>query len=320
MKPLTGGVLAAYLVVCVVWGSTYLAIRIGVQHLPPALFAGVRFLTAGGLLLAVAMLLKARLPARARDWKTAAVVGILLLGIGNGLVVWAEVYVESGLVAILIVTGALWMAGFDALIPGSDAKPTWRQFLGLLVGFGGVLLLVGGNLEGLGESGMLGSAAVIVASASWALGSIYSKRRPVETGPYVHAALQMLFGGAALTLVGLIRGEVATVTLSRAGLGAIAYLIVFGSIVAYTSYVYLLRHAAPAFIGTHVYVNTVVAVLLGWVILGEHVTAWTFASMAVILGSVVWVRREAALPPRRPTDQDPACPRTAPTADRSTGR
>lgn len=319
MKPVTGGVLAAYLVVCIIWGSTYLAIRIGVQHLPPALFGGIRFLTAGGLLLSVALLLKAQLPSRGRDWVTAAVVGVLLLGIGNGLVIWAEVYVESGLVAILIVTGALWMAAFDALIPGSDTKPTWRQFLGLLVGLGGVLLLVGGSIEGLGEGRMLGPFAVIVASASWALGSIYSKRRPVATGPYVHAALQMLFGGGALAVVGLVSGEAGTLTLSPAGIGAIAYLIIFGSIVAYTSYVYLLRHAAPAFIGTHVYVNTVVAVFLGWVILGEHVSVWTFAAMGVILGSVVWVRRESALP-RRPTDQDPAYPQSVPTAGRSRGQ
>jgi drug/metabolite transporter (DMT)-like permease len=299
MQTLTGRVLAAYVVVCVVWGSTYLAIRIGVRHMTPALFGGLRFLIAGTILLLLALLLKARLPTRRRDWATAAVVGFLLLGIGNGLVVWAEQYVESGLVAILIVTGALWMAGFDALIPGSDTRPTWNQFLGLLVGFAGTMALVGGNLEGLGEIGLLGPVGVIAASASWALGSIYSKRHLVETGPHVHSALQMLFGGGALVVVGLLRGETASLEFTPEGIGAIAYLIVFGSIVAYTSYVYLLRHAAPAFIGTHVYVNTIVAVLLGWGLLGEHVTPWTFLAMAVILGSVVWVRREAAIANRR---------------------
>ncbi len=296
---LTGGVLAAYITVCIVWGSTYLAIRVGVQHLPPALFGAIRFLTAGSLLLGFAMLLGHRLPGRGRDWMTAAVVGLLLLGVGNGLVIWAELHVESGLVAIVIVTGALWMAGFDALIPGSDTKPTWKQFSGLLVGLGGTLLLLRGNAEDLGEMGFLGPAAVILASASWALGSIYSKRQPVETGPYVHAALQMLFGGSALAVVGLLRGEAGALMLSAEGIGAVAYLIVCGSIVAYTSYVYLLRHAAPAFIGTHVYVNTVVAVLLGWAVLGEHVTVWTFLAMGVILGSVVWVRCEATMPRRQ---------------------
>ncbi len=298
MTTLSGRVLAAYGVVSIVWGSTYLAIRIGVRHLPPALFGGVRFVVAGSILLGLALALGRKLPRRPRDWKTAAVVGILLLSIGNGLVIWAEQWVESGLAALLVVTGALWMALFDAVVPGSESKPTWRQWIALLTGFGGTVMLVGGSVEALGEAGLLGPLGLVVASASWALGSIYSKRHPVETGPYVHAALQMLFGGAVLATVGLLRGEVAVLSFSPAGVGAVLYLIVFGSIVAYTSYVYLLRHAVPSFIGTHVYVNTVVAVLLGWMILSEHVTTRTFVAMANILGAVLWVRWEAARPVR----------------------
>jgi drug/metabolite transporter (DMT)-like permease len=223
----------------------------------------------------------------------------MLLTVGNGLVVWAEQSVESGLTAILIVTGALWMALFDAVIPGSDARPTLRQWAGLLLGFAGTVLLVTGHVGNLGSAGLLGPVGLVVASASWALGSIVSKRRPVETGPYVNAALQMLFGGGGLAVVGLTLGEAGRLTFSVAGAGAIAYLIVFGSLVAYTSYVYLLRHAAPTFIGTHVYVNTVVAVMLGWLILDELVTPRTFVAMVVILGAVVWVRREGRrVPPR----------------------
>ncbi len=176
-----GRVLAAYATVSVVWGSTYLAIRIGVRHIPPALLGGIRFLTAGCVLLAVALALGARLPRRARDWVTAATVGILLLSIGNGLVIWAEQYVESGTAAILVVTGALWMAVFDALIPGSEARPTWRQFLALLVGLGGTVLLVGG-IGAVEEMGVAPLMALLVAAGSWALGSVYSKRRPVECG------------------------------------------------------------------------------------------------------------------------------------------
>ncbi|MGD8726217.1 MAG: EamA family transporter [Gemmatimonadales bacterium] len=322
MRPLTGKVLGAYIVVCLVWGSTYLAIRVGVRHMPPALFGGIRFLVAGTTLLGLAAALRYRLPSRLRDWWTAAIVGILLLGIGNGLVIWAEQYVESGFVAILIVTGALWMAGFDAIIPGSDTRPTWRQFVGLLVGLAGTAILVGGNVEGFGAAGLLGPVGVVVAAASWALGSIYSKRHPVETGPHVHAALQMVFGGGFLVLVGLLRREAGALEFTPEGLAAVAYLIVFGSIVAYTSYVYLLRHAAPAFIGTHVYVNTVVAVLLGWVLLGEHVTPWTFVAMAVIIGSVMWVRREVVTSRRDHAliDPDRAYPRSASTAGRSRDR
>lgn len=286
----SGAALLAYLIISIVWGSTYLAIRIGVAHVPPALFGGIRFLTAGLVLLGLARALGASWPRRRADWRTAAVVGVLLLSVGNGIVIWAEQYVESGTAAILVVTGALWMAVFDAVIPGSEARPTWRQFSALLTGFGGTALLVQGGGPAFGTSGLTPALALVGAAASWALGSIYSKRHPVESGPYVHAALQMCFGGAVLAVVGVARGETEALVFTVPGFGAIAYLIVFGSIVAYTSYVYLLRHAQPAFVGTHVYANTVVAVLLGWALLGEHVTGRTFGAMAVILGSIVWVR------------------------------
>lgn len=299
MAVLSGRILAAYVTVSLVWGSTYLAIRIGVQRFPPALFGGIRFLVAGTVLLLAALALGRRLPRRSRDWVTAVGVGILLLTVGNGIVVWAEQYVESGLTALLIVTGALWMALFEAAIPGSELRPTLRQAAGLLVGFGGTVLLVGGNVSALGSKGLLGAVALVAGSASWALGSVISKRRPVETGPYVNAALQMLAGGSGLVLIGLLTGESGEAHASAAAIGAIAYLIVFGSLVAYTSYVYLLHHTSPTFIGTHTYVNTVVAVLLGWIVLREHVTMWTFVAMAVILGSVIWVRHETVRAMRR---------------------
>lgn len=287
---MSGRVITAYLIVCIVWGSTYLAIRIGVGHMPPALFGGIRFTIAGLILLAIATMLGQTLPRRREDWVTAGVVGTLLLVVGNGLVIWAEQFVESGSAAILIVTGALWMGVFDAVIPGSEARPTLRQFAGLLVGFGGTALLVG-DVDGLQGSGIVPIVALLVASASWALGSVYAKRRHVETGPYVHAALQMIVGGVVMLVIGIVTGELSRFELNRAGVGAIAYLVVFGSIVGYTSYVYLLRHAQAAFIGTHGYVNTVVAVLLGWGVLGEHVTVTTFIAMSIIIGAVIWVRR-----------------------------
>lgn len=307
-------VLLAYLIVSLVWGSTYLAIRIGVHHLPPALFGGIRFVTAGLVLLGIARLLGRRLPRRPADWHTAVIVGVLLLGVGNGVVIWAEQFVESGMTAVIVVTGALWMALFDAVVPGSEARPTARQVGALLLGFGGTVLLVSAGGAPLGAAGLLGPLALLGASASWALGSIYSKRHPVETSPYINAALQMLAGGGALLLVGVLGGELARFRPSIEGLGAILYLIVFGSLVAYTSYVYLLKHAPAAFVGTHVYVNTVVAVLLGWVILDEHVTVMTFLAMGIVLGSVLWVRQTGRV------TRDPAYPRTASTAGGSRGR
>jgi drug/metabolite transporter (DMT)-like permease len=297
---MSGALLAAYAVVSLVWGSTYLAIRVGVQHMPPALFGGIRFTTAGVILLILALALGRRLPRRPVDWARSAVVGIMLLTIGNGMVIWAEQYIESGAAAILVVTGALWMAMLDAVIPGSEARPTWRQFTGLVVGFAGVALLIGSGVEEVGRGGILPVIALIGASASWALGSIYAKRRPVDASPYVHAALQMCSGGIVLLAIGAVLGETRELRPSLPGLGAVAYLIVFGSIVAYTSYVYLLRHAQPAFVGTHVYVNTVVAVLLGWIVLDEHVTLRTFVAMGIVLGAVLWVRRAEARPRPEP--------------------
>lgn len=281
---------------CVVWGSTYLAIRIGVAEYPPALFAGVRFLIAGSLLLGAARLLGRRLPARRRDWVTNAVVGCLLLFCGNGLVVWAEQFTPSGVAAIFVVTVTLWLALFDAVIPGSPARPTWRQVVGLMAGFCGTLLLVDADVGALRDADWRGPLALTTAAAAWALGSVFSQRRPSEASPEINSALQMLAGGIALTTLGFLLGEGGQVHWSPRGVGALAYLVVFGSLVGYSSYVYVLRHMAPTLVGTSTYVNTVVAVLLGWAILAEPITARTVAAMVVVLGSVVWVRHARRRP------------------------
>ncbi len=291
MRP---AVLAAYVTVSLVWGSTYLAIRIGVQHLPPALFGGIRFTIAGAILLAFARALGRPWPRRPQDWMTAAVVGTLLVSCGNGVVIWAEQYVESGMAAILVVTGALWMAVFDAVIPGSSSRPTWQQFVGLLMGFSGTAFLVGGGQ--VSTRGVIPAIGLVGAAGCWALGSIYSKRHPVQAGPYMFAALQMLAGGTVMLMVGMLTGELPRLRFTPQGAAALAYLIVFGSLVAYTSYVYLLEHAQPAFVGTHGYVNTVVAVLLGWMLLDETVSTRTILAMVVILSAVVWVRRAERVP------------------------
>lgn len=290
--PARGRVLVAYLIVCVVWGSTYLAIRIGVQELPPALFAGIRFLVAGAVLLLIARALGYRLPSRGRDWRTNAVVGLLLLCCGNGLVVWAEQYTPSGIAAIFVVTVTLWLALFDAVIPGSPARATLAQAAGLLVGFGGTMLLVGEDVGALRGADWRGPAALTAGAAVWALGSVYSTRRPTQSGPYVNSALQMLAGGTALTLAGSALGEWNAVRLSLRGVGALAYLIVFGSLIGYSSFVYLLRHLPPTVLGTHSYVNTVVAVFLGWLVLAEPITGRTLLAMAIVLGAVLWVRKD----------------------------
>jgi drug/metabolite transporter (DMT)-like permease len=290
MAGLRGKALIAYLVVCVFWGSTYLAIRVGVGVLPPFLFAGLRFLIAGALLLAVALALGDTLPRRLVDWRTQAIVGVLLLAGGNAFVVWAEQYTPSGVASIFVVTVALWMAFFDAIIPGGAGDLTWRVVAGLLLGFVGTALLVGASPAEILRADLRGPIALTCASASWSLGSVYGKRHHTETSPYVGAALQMIAGGAAVAVVGTLLGEWGRWHLTGTGVGAMAYLVVFGSILGYSAYTYALRHASPTIVGTYAYVNPVIAVLLGWLILHESVTARTFIAMGLIVGAVVWIQ------------------------------
>lgn len=293
-----GLALAAYATVCVVWGSTYLAIRIGVQHLPPALLGAFRFIAAGAVLLTVALLVGQRLPRRPIDWRTNAIVGLLLLGIANGLVIWAEQFVHSGVAAIVVVTVSLWLAFFDAVIPGSAARPTPVQVIGLLIGFAGTVLLVGGDVDELRQADWRGPLALTTAAAAWALGSVYSQRRPTSSGPYVNSALQMLAGGLGLIVAGTLRGEWETLRFSWEGFGAVAYLALFGSIIGFTAYVYVLRHWTATVAGTYAYVNTVVAVFLGWLILDEPVNDRTIFAMTVVLAAVALVRRARRRSPR----------------------
>src|SRR5437588_12384131 len=207
MAALRGKALVAYLVVCVFWGSTYLAVKVGVGELPPFLFAGLRFLVAGVLLLGLALALGDKLPRERSDWRTQAIVGVLLLGGGNAFVVWAEQYTASGTASIFVVTVALWMAFFDAVIPGGSGELGWRVIAGLVLGFLGTGLLVGANPAEILRADLRGPIALTCASASWSLGSVYSKRHRTETSPYVGAAIQMIAGGAAIALVGTLRGE-----------------------------------------------------------------------------------------------------------------
>ena len=290
MAGLRGKALIAYLVVCVFWGSTYLAIRVGVGVLPPFLFAGIRFLTAGVLLLGIVLALGDRLPRRLVDWRTQAIVGLLLLAGGNAFVVWAEQYTPSGIASIFVVTVALWMAFFDAVIPGGTGDLNWRVVAGLAIGFIGTALLVGASPAEILHADLRGPIALTAASASWSLGSVYGKRHKTETSPYVGAALQMIAGGGAVIVLGTALGEWSRWHLSAKGTGAMAYLVVFGSILGYSAYTYALRHASPTIVGTYAYVNPVIAVLLGWLILAEPVTARTFLAMALILGAVVWIQ------------------------------
>jgi drug/metabolite transporter (DMT)-like permease len=307
---LRGKALVAYLLVCVFWGSTYLAIRLGVAQLPPFLFAGTRFVIAGALLLAIALTLGGRLPRDWASWRTQGMVGLFLLLGGNTFVVWAEQFVDSGVASIFVVTVALWLALFDVLVPGGSSRLSARVLAGLGLGFVGTVLLIGASPRQVLEADLRGPLALTLASASWAIGSVLFKRRPGQVAsPYVAASMQMLVGGTAVTLLGLVLGETGGWQWTAQGIGALAYLVVFGSIVGYTSYFYALRHAPPTIVGTYAYVNPVIAVLLGWLILDERLYPRTFVAMALILTAVAWIQlshRMAAPAARRASGPTPA--------------
>lgn len=291
MGELRGRALFAYVLVCVLWGSTYIAIRIGVAHLPPFLMAGVRFVIAGAILAGIAWILGERFPTRRKDWTTLALTGSLLLAGGNGLVVWAEQYLDSGTASIYVVTVAIWAACFDALIPGGKTKFSWALAGGLALGLVGTILLTGTSPAALLHADLRGPLALITASASWAFGTVYLKRNPVQVPFSMAAAVQMLIGGAVVGSIGLFRGEVDLWQSTSAGWGALAYLVIFGSIVGFTAYGYALRHASATVVGTYSYVNPVVAVLLGWLLLDEGLSGRKVLAMLVILGAVLWIQR-----------------------------
>jgi drug/metabolite transporter (DMT)-like permease len=292
---LRGKALWAWLIVCLVWGSTYLAIRVAVEELPPFLFAGVRWVIAAAALGAIArFLFKEELPSRKKDWITLAITGTLLLTGGNGLVVWAEQYVDSGSASIYVVTVAIWSAVFDALIPGGKTRLGMPLISGLLLGLFGTVILTGITPSTLLQTDLRGPLALIAASGTWAFGSVYLKRNPVKIPFSMTASIQMLIGGIALLAIGLVRGEALPAHAGAASLGALTYLILFGSLVGFTAYGYALRHASPTVVGTYAYVNPVVAVLLGALLLNEALDLRKAIAMLIILGAVLWIQRVTA--------------------------
>jgi drug/metabolite transporter (DMT)-like permease len=290
MAGLRGRALIAYLLVCTVWGSTYLAIRIGVRDLPPVLFAGVRFLIAGVLLAAIVVITGDRLPRRWRDWRIQGITGVLLLLGGNAVVVWAEQFVESGPASVFIAAVPLWAAFFDAVVPGGSTVLTWRVGVGLALGFLGSALLAGVTPGQILSADLKGPISLTLASASWALGTVYSKRNKTDTTPFAASAMQMLVGGTVIIALGFLLGEGPAWRFEPRAMAALGYLILFGSIVGYTAYAYALRHGSPTVVGTYAYVNPVVAVILGWLILHEAITIRTIAAMVLILGAVLMIQ------------------------------
>lgn len=297
----TGRIALAFAAVYLIWGSTYLAIRFAVETMPPFLMAGVRYLIAGLILYGWLRLRGAGAPTR-RDWRMASIAGGLMLVGGNGILSWAEQFVPSGLAALLVATVPIWFVGIAWLGPDREA-PNGPEIVGIVLGLVGVGVLMSGSIEGIGLHGaspglvVWSSVAVIVATIAWAAGSMYSRRAPMPRPTLYATALIMCAGGALSIVSGLALGEAGRLDLSGISgrsLASLAYLIVFGSIVAFSAYGWLVKAVRPALLGTYAYVNPVVAVFLGWWLAGEPVTGHVAVGAALVVAAVVLVERGRA--------------------------
>jgi drug/metabolite transporter (DMT)-like permease len=280
----------AWLNVCVIWGTTYLVIRIGVGHMPPMLFAGIRWVAAGLVFIAFLKWRGRRLP-RAGELVHLAVVGLALIGFGNGLVVYAEQWIPSGLAALIITTVPLFMVGLESLLP-SGPRLNAIVMSGLMMGLGGAYLIFGEEAAHLSDSqnlpGVLGLLGAVVA---WSAGSLYSKYVKLEVHPLMGASVQMLLAGIVLSALGVALGEVSRLRFEAGGALSLAYLVVVGSFVGYTSYIYALANLPLSLVATYAYINPVIALFLGWVVLDEAITFRVLAAASVIILGVFVVKQ-----------------------------
>jgi len=281
----------AWAAICVIWGTTYLAIKICLETIPPALMGGLRFMTAAGILIAALLSMGARLPDR-KQWPALAVVGILLLGVGNGAVILAEQWVPSGITAVVAATMPFWAVLIESLIPGSERlRP--RHAAGLALGFAGILLLAWPEVRPsrMADSRfLLGVGALQLGCIGWVLGSIYAKRQGITADPLAAAAMQMLFAGAFMLIVGTVGGEWSSLRFSARTLGALAYLVAAGSLIGFVAYIYALHHLPVSFVSLYAYINPIVAVALGTLLLSEPLTVRIVAAIGVIITGVSLVR------------------------------
>ena len=306
-------IVLAFAAVYLIWGSTYLGIRFAIETLPPFLMTGTRFFIAGGILFTWAVFNGESVRSSFSQWPRALIIGCLLLLFGNGGVTWAEKYIASGLAALLVATEPLWVVVLNWGL--SRKRPNSMVLLGVLIGLAGVALLVSDGLKRVnGESlmSMVGAGVVLVSSSAWAGGSVYSNRRPIKTSTLMASGMQMMAGGSLLLLAALIAGDPQRLNLNSASwvsIGAFFYLLVFGSLIGFTAYSWLLRNVTPARAATYAYVNPVVAVLLGWLFASEPLTTRMLVAAAVIVGSVVLITtfgRDHAT--TSPTLHDSECP------------
>ncbi len=290
----------AYAAICIIWGTTFVGIRVAIETIPTLLVTGLRFVAAGLILLVIAGLTGARFPTRAREWRDHAISGIVMVGFGNTFVVYAEHALTSGMAALLAATIPIWMALLEALLGLTPL--TRRRLVGLALGFGGVGLLVAPAIGHLDMSWpfFLAVGAMQLSAISWNGGTLYSRRHPSTSDPMANAVIQMLSGGTAVMLAAFATGTHLTLAMfSVRSVTALLYLAIFGSVIGYTAYLYALTKLSAGKVSSYAYVNPAVAVLFGALLLHEAVTLRMIVAMAVILAGVAVIqldrRRAAAL-------------------------
>jgi drug/metabolite transporter (DMT)-like permease len=309
-------IILAFAAVYVLWGSTYLAIRFAIETLPPFLMAATRFLIAGAILFVWAAVSGERIRYALSQWPKALLIGGMLLLGGNGGVTWAEKYIATGLAALLVASEPLWVVILNWGL--TSRRPNGKVLLGVFIGLAGVALLVGdglGKADASSKMSLVSAGVVLLAAFSWAAGSVYANHRPIKASTSMASGMQMLGGGVLLLVVALATGDVQRLNLATASwlsIGAVCYLIVFGSLVGFTAYSWLLRNVTPARAATYAYVNPVVAVLLGWFLASEPLTIRMLIAAAIIVGSVVLITtfgREHTTPAAAPNSiHDSDCP------------
>src|SRR5258706_11829133 len=297
-----GSAYLAWIAVCVLWGTTYLAIRIGLETIPPALLGGLRY-TAAAVLLATILARRGERMPSSSQWPGMALIGLLTICIGNGGVILAEQWVPSGIAAVTVATVPFWMIAIEALAPRGDRVSMWLV-IGLLIGFGGILLLVWPDVTAGGASGhqfLIGVAALQTACVGWAAGSALSRRHAREENVLSAAAMQMAFGGIFMLIAATLRGEWSHLGFTQRTLTAEIYLTLVGSIVGYSAYTYALKHLPTATVSLYAYVNPIIAIVLGALLLGEPFgPRVVFASLMVLTGSALVQWKGRARAPTRP--------------------
>ena len=284
-------IVAAFASIYVIWGSTYLAIRYADQTIPPFIMAGIRFVVSGSLLYVWSRWRGAPPPMRLH-WRNAVIAGGFLLLGGNGAVVWAEQFVPSGLTALLVSILPFWLVIIEWVRP-PRRRPSGAVLAGLVLGFIGIIVLVGpADLGGHGDIKPIGAVVLILGSLSWAIGSFWSRDAALPASGLLTTGMEMLGGGILLLVAGAVSGEFGrfdTQEVSRASAVGLAYLITFGSLLGFTSYIWLLDKVSPARLGTYAYVNPVVAVVLGWAVAGERLSLRTGVAAAIVICAVALI-------------------------------